>query len=135
MLVRMSTTPATLQPAPAEKPAGPWTPETVEFTISLAADQRLSTDEDPPYPWWTWTHTTPVFSLNVMGYPNDTTLPDSEWAYVIEVAGPPHPEGGDRHRWLGPFHQLRGDVAEVYPLVADLLNHGLTHATHQGWGR
>lgn len=99
------------------------------FFTALNADHRIVNDEGTVFPAWAWAYQTPVFrlTLNAARYEDE-----DEWFYVVETSGPDI-DGGERSAWLGPFIERFCDAAAIQGVVADLLNHGLTHATAEGW--
>lgn len=103
------------------------------FFTALNGERHIVDDEGTVFPAWSWAYQTPVFRLTVNAARYDY---EDEWFYVVEVSGPDidgGPGSGLRSAWLGPFIERFCDAAVIQSEVADLLNHGLTHATAEGW--
>lgn len=128
----ITTSPAGLHrtvSAAATEVDGPWTPEIVQTLIGLSAVHDVAVDRGREYPWWKWVYVTPLYELDVMGFFDIDT---DQWAFVLELSGPPERPDHPRRMWISPAVECRGDIAQAYAEAARLLNDGASRINRQG---
>lgn len=108
---------------------GPWTPEVVETLIGLGAEHRVATDRGRDYPYWRWAYLAPLYELDVMGFLDIDT---DQWAFVLELSGPPERDDAPYRTWLAPVVEFHGGSKRLYVEAARLLNDGASRINRQG---